>query len=357
MKVDPIWFDSMAAKSTCTKVVTRDTSILIDPGAAAMQPSYPMSDEKKIEYRDEARKKIQEKGRDADHIIVSHYHYDHHFLPDFTFLDFETLFRGMSLWVKDPNRWINNSQWERSRAFVSELCDLFEGEAFDKLGIDPQKEKFEDPVPNLSRAMSKDFGDYQERREELLKKWSKRFEKWSGKWSTEAWIKEPELTVPVRFAEGRSFREGGTEVEFSEPFFHGIEYSQTGWVFTTTVTDETGFTFIHTSDLQGPTIEDYADWIIEKDPDYLILDGPATYLYGYMLNKTNLQRSIDNAIRILREADVETFIYDHHLLRDENYRQRTEKFWEVAEDSETTVETAAEIKGQIPKILEISKYS
>jgi len=47
LEVNPVWFDSMGAKSTCTKVVTRDTSLLIDPGAAAMQPSYPMSDEKR----------------------------------------------------------------------------------------------------------------------------------------------------------------------------------------------------------------------------------------------------------------------------------------------------------------------
>ncbi|KXA89909.1 hypothetical protein AKJ61_01875 [candidate division MSBL1 archaeon SCGC-AAA259B11] len=113
MEVDLIWFDSMGAKSTCTKAVTRDTSILIDPGAAAMQPSYPMSDEKKNEYRNRERRKIQEEGNDADHIIISHYHYDHHFMPDFAHLDFEKLFRGVNLWIKDPNRWINYSHWAK----------------------------------------------------------------------------------------------------------------------------------------------------------------------------------------------------------------------------------------------------
>lgn len=357
MEIDPIWFDSMGAKTTCTKVVTRDTSILIDPGAAAMQPSYPMSDEKKNECRDRARKEIQRKGMNVDHVVVSHYHYDHHFLPDFGYLDFEKLFRGVNLWVKDPNRWINNSQWERGRKFVKELCKIFEGETYDQLNVGPRKEKFEDPVPNLSKAMNKNFGNYQERRNELLNKWSKRFEKWSQNWSTKDWIREPKLSVPVEFAENKSFKEGDTKVRFSKPLFHGIEYSQTGWIFTTTVTDESGFKFVHTSDLQGPTIEDYADRIIEKNPDYLVLDGPATYLYGYMLNKTNLQRSIDNAIKILKEADVETFIYDHHLLRDENYKERTKKFWGAAENSETEVFTAAELKGQTPMILEVSKDS
>jgi predicted metallo-beta-lactamase superfamily hydrolase len=33
---------------------------------------------------------------------------------------------------------------------------------------------------------------------------------------------------------------------------------------------------IYTSHLQGPGIEDYAQWIIKENPDILILDGPPT---------------------------------------------------------------------------------
>ncbi len=357
VEVEPIWFDSMGAKSTCTRVETEESSVLIDPGAAAMQPSYPMSDSQKIEYRNKARRRIQEAGEDAEHVVISHYHYDHHFLPDFDHFDSASLFGGSKLWIKDPNRWINNSQWDRAREFIGALCSIFEGESFDQLEVNPQTKKFEDPVPGLSRAMNKDFGDYQERRNELLDKWSGRFESWSSKWSGETWIGEPDLSVPVKFAEGRELQEGDTRIEFSDPLFHGIEYSQTGWVFATTVTDGSGCVFLHTSDIQGPTIEDYADWIIEKDPDYLIMDGPATYLYGYMLNRTNLDRAIDNAVRILREAEIDTFIYDHHLLRDEKYKERTRKFWEAASGSETKVGTAAEVKGLDPKILQVSERS
>jgi len=41
-KVYLIWFDSMGAKSSCILVDTPDIKILVDPGAAAMQPSYPL---------------------------------------------------------------------------------------------------------------------------------------------------------------------------------------------------------------------------------------------------------------------------------------------------------------------------
>lgn len=354
MKIDPIWSDSMGAKSVCTKVETEDTSILIDPGSAAMQPSYPMSDEEKYALRQEARREIQRAGEGAEYIVISHYHYDHFFLPDFEGFDVPLLLGDSSLWIKDPNRWINNSQWERGRDFLRALCQTFDGEEFEEIEREPEKETYEDPLPELTHALSKDFGDYQDRREELLDKWSKRFEKWSENWATNTWVREPKLSISVNFADGESFEEGDTMVEFSPPLFHGIEYSQTGWIITTKVEDSNGYTFLHTSDLQGPTIEDYADRIIDIDPDFLFLDGPATYLYGYLLNKTNLNRSVENAVRILREADIETFVYDHHLLREKRYRERTEKFWKAAEEEETEVATVAELKGMSPKILEVS---
>lgn len=51
---------------------------------------------------------------------------------------------------------------------------------------------------------------------------------------------------------------------------------------------------IYTSHLQGPGIDDYAQWIIEENPDILILDGPPGYLFGFMVNRINLQRAIDS---------------------------------------------------------------
>lgn len=353
LDIDFVWFDSMGAKSACTRVETGDTSILIDPGAATMQPSYPLSDDEKADYRREAREKIQKRGEESDITTISHYHYDHHFLPDFSSFNAKKLLTGSSLWLKDPNRWINNSQWDRSRKFVKSLCSLFPGENFEDLEANPRQEEFKDPVPELNHAMEKDFGDYQERREELLEKWSERFEKWKEKWKTEKWIKEPDISIPVHYSDGKSLKKGETEIQFSKPLFHGIEYSQTGWVIATTIKDETGKTFIHSSDLQGPTIEDQADWIIDKNPDYLFLDGPATYLYGYMLNKTNLDRAVDNATRILKEGDLELFVYDHHLVREKKFRERTEKFWKAANQVDTKVVTAAELKGKTPKILEL----
>lgn len=335
ISVNLLWFDSMGAKSTSALVETPDLKVCIDPGVAAMQPSYPLSDLLKEWYRYRAKNVIYEAVSKSDLVTISHYHYDH-------FFEDPKLYEGKELWIKDPNRWINKSQWERARNFLENLADSY-GESLEK--CKSQKEKYEDPYNDFEIAKNKDFGDYQDRREELLDKWRKRFLKLTDKWSSEEWIKEPNF---ANYGEGRKVEKGGTEIRFRGPLFHGIEYAKTGWVFSTII-EYDGVKFIHSSDLQGPTIEDHAEWIIKEDPDILILDGPATYLYGYLLNKTNLQRSIDNAHRIAKEIDPDLMIWDHHLLREKRYRERTGKVWNL-KDEGFNIKTAAEVKGKKPLI-------
>lgn len=324
IKFVPIWFDSLGAKSACSLVKTCDIGLIIDPDSASLQPSYPMPAELKNYYQKLARKSITNALQEAEHVVISHYHYDHHYLDPI-------LYKNKKLWIKDPNQWINKSQWERSRLFLEELASFFEGEVSFKNG---PKKSFADPLDSLTQATSKDFGHYQERRNELLKKWRKRFLKAREYWKNNPWVDEDELQfedMEINFAEGRELEFGQTHVRFTKPLFHGIEYANTGWVFSTVV-EVGGEKFIHTSDLQGPTLEDYAQWIIEEDPDYLILDGPATYLFGYMLNRTNLNRSLNNAYKIVRQCDPKVMIYDHHLLRDKRYRKLTHKVWDISEN-------------------------
>ena len=140
-------------------------------------------------------------------------------------------------------------------------------------------------------------------------------------------------------------------MKFTQPFFHGIEYDRVGWVVALLV-EHKGKKFIYSSDLQGPQIEDYAEWIIEQNPDAMILDGPATYLFGYMMNRINLERAIDNMIRILRRTKTNPIIYDHHLLREWKYKERLS---EVYKEGGGRILTAAEFMGKEPLILKINK--
>lgn len=333
-----IWFDSMGAKSVCTLIKTPDTSILIDPGVAVMQPSYPLSKKKKIFYKEMARKAIIDASKKAEFITISHYHHDHYSSP----ISYAKIYEGKELWIKDPNQWINLSQWERARKFLEELCTVFNGNC---KTTDSERKKFMDPFDKLEIAKNKDFGKYQSRRKELLNKWRKNFLSLANHWATNEWVGEPILdNADVHFADGKEIKIGETKISFSNPLFHGIEYAKTGWIIATIVECE-GEKIIHSSDLQGPTIEDYADWLIKGNPDVLILDGPATYLLGYMLNKINMNRSIENAHRIVKEGGLELMIYDHHLLREKKFRERTKKVWKE------NVMTAAEYNGKEPLVL------
>jgi hypothetical protein len=129
-----------------------------------------------------------------------------------------------------------------------------------------------------------------------------------------------------------------------------IEFSRVGWVCSTVIEFKRE-KLIHTSDLNGPIIEDYAKWLIKENPDVLILDGPMTYMLGYTLNLINFRRTIGNMLRILGETETEIIIYDHHLPREPKFKERTKEVWETAKKLKKKVFTAAEFLGEKPVVL------
>ncbi len=349
ISIDFVWFDSMGAKCSSILVETPDASVLIDPGVAEMQPSYPLPVEEKLRLREVAMEEIRQRASRADYVVISHYHYDHHVLPKRD----GDIYAGKTLWVKDPNKWINESQWKRARLFFSQLLEI-RGEVLEDHLAESQEVEIGDPLSELPLASSKDYGDYAPRKRELLRKGMRWLEKLGEMWSSNPWLTEVELEdLHIFFGDGRSFEVGATKVSFTKPMFHGVELDRVGWVFATKI-ECGGVKVIHSSDLQGPMIEDYAEWIVRENPDVLILDGPATYLFGYMLNRINLNRAIENAVRIVEETNADPIVYDHHLPRDKLFVERVKPVYEAAEKVGKRVLTAAELFGRKPLILEIA---
>jgi len=353
ISVNPVWSDSMGAKSLCLKIETSDISIIIDPAAAVMQKSFPMKTERKYALLDEARSKIEKASKEVEHVFISHYHYDHHFLPDTSGIDFSSVYSNKEIWIKDPNRWINPSQWKRSRKFLQVLLDHHDDEKdLCEFKFEPDEEKYDDPLNELPLLQEIDEEDYEERRKELHEKWRKKFFKRTDMWNNEEHIEEP--LDNIHYADGETIKIENTKIRFTEPLFHGIEYSKTGWVVAMIV-EKGSDKFLYTSDIQGPTIEDYAEWIIRENPDFLIMDGPATYLLGYMLNNFNLKRSVKNASRIIKECEFETVLYDHHITREAEFRKKTEKIWKSAEWAEGEVLTYREyLEDETPLVEELN---
>lgn len=342
----PIWFDSLGSKSSCTLVKTPDVSLLIDPGAAVMQPSFPASWAKKLYWYERAILAIKRAAKRADVVVISHYHYDH-------FIDFDrSLYENKLLLAKNPNEYINDSQRTRAERFFDNYCRAFGGLGLEKVMEKRKSKRYGDPLDDIPSARDKDFGDYNRRRRELFRKGEKWFQNRVKNWNSTELIPGLEFEkAEVKFPEGAEFEFGRTKLRFSPPLFHGIEFSRVGWVFATVV-ESGGEKLIHSSDLDGPIIEDYADWIIDENPDMLILDGPMSYLMGYLTTRTSMGRAVANAVRIIEESDVKLIIYDHHLPREPKFKEWTHEVWTAAKRGKKKVLTAAEFLGKRPVVLD-----
>ena len=342
----PVWFDSMGAKSSSILVDLGGCRLLVDPGVAIMHPSFPASMEDKVRWAEEGYEAIRSAAAEASIVVITHYHYDH-------YTDFDPmLYRDKLLLAKDPNKYINGSQRRRALSFYANYLSILGGGRLEEVLKPPREEEYPDTLEDLGEALSKSFGDYEKRRRELLEKGRRWFERRVEEWRRYKRI--PELRgegFEARFADGRSFELCGSRLRFTEPLFHGVEYSRVGWVLGLTI-DRGKWRIHYSSDINGPIIEDYASMIIDLNPHILILDGPPTYMLGYMLNNTNLHRAVDNAVRILREAGrLELVIYDHHLLREPRYKERTMPVWREAEKQGVRLTTAAEHLGLKPAVL------
>ncbi|MEM5766404.1 MAG: MBL fold metallo-hydrolase [Candidatus Aenigmatarchaeota archaeon] len=159
-----------------------------------------------------------------------------------------------------------------------------------------------------------------------------------------------DLPESLEYIDGKEFRFGGTEIVFSQPVFHGTD-QKLGWVVETLI-KEGNEKFIFTSDVEGPAIKDQVEFILENRPNFLIVDGPVTYMLGYRYKYENFKSSIRNLIKILEDVSPKTLILDHHLLRDLKYKEKTASVFKAGEEMRTQVLTAAEFLGKPVDMLE-----
>ncbi|NPA85807.1 MAG: MBL fold metallo-hydrolase [bacterium] len=279
--------ESLGVRSLATYIKTPDTAILIDPGAAVAPERFGLPPARaELAALEEARQRIQEAGRQADIVVISHYHYDHH-TPFFEDLYCSAkpeyareLYSGKILLIKHPEQAINRSQYERSQHFLLH-------------------------AKNLARN--------------------------------------------IAYADNQEFVFGSTRIKFSPPVWHGPSGSPQGYVIMTLV--EYGNTrILHASDVQGPVEEQAAEWIIEQQPDIIILGGPPTHFLGWRFSKKNLERAVNNVLRILDEAAPQVLVYEHHHLRDPKYKDRLKEVYEQPQ-----VRTAAEFLGLENRLLEAKR--
>ena len=150
----------------------------------------------------------------------------------------------------------------------------------------------------------------------------------------------------IEFADESIHKFNDTTIEFSPAFFHGPENVRLGYVIMTTVKDSKN-TILHASDVQGPITKEATDYIINQNPDVLIMDGPPTIFLGWRLSVKDLENASKNFEKICKELNCQ-IILDHHLLRDLKYKEK----FPVAYKKCKKVKTFAEYLGKENNTLE-----
>jgi predicted metallo-beta-lactamase superfamily hydrolase len=161
------------------------------------------------------------------------------------------------------------------------------------------------------------------------------------------------LTKSVEYSDGKSFHFGNTRIRFSKAVPHGTN-TKLGYVIEVSI-EENNFKFLHTSDVEGPSLPGQTAFILEENPDVVFCDGPMTYMLGYRYSKEALRSSIDNIKEIIRKTKVKKLVLDHHFLRDLNWEEKIQAVFDTAKKCNVEILTAAEFLGIENDLLEAQR--
>jgi predicted metallo-beta-lactamase superfamily hydrolase len=152
----------------------------------------------------------------------------------------------------------------------------------------------------------------------------------------------------VEYVDGKEYLFGDTKIRFSEPVVHGELGTELGWLLMTTI-EHDDERVLFTSDVQGPMHTATLKTILNEDPSVIIVGGPPAYLIG-LVDEESIQIGIRNLAKIAE--NVPTTVLEHHLLRQENWREIAKPVSEAANAVEHSVLTAAEFLKRENALLE-----
>lgn len=225
IEVTPLAAESMGVRSLCTKVVTPDVTIILDPSAAlakrrSLEP-HPFEYQKLLEVLDT----IFVESRKADVLSISHYHYDH-VRPGFT-----------------NYRYNFSSREELQRLFESKL--VFAKDYRDKINPSQRRRGF---------YFEKDISKV---------------------------VKE------IKWADSKTFTFGDTTITYSQPLPHGPENTRMGFVLATVI-DFEDTRIVFAPDVQGPIVDSTSAFLQSCNADVMIVGGPPTYLSQWLQSDSDI---------------------------------------------------------------------
>jgi len=161
------------------------------------------------------------------------------------------------------------------------------------------------------------------------------------------------LPKSLEYADGRTVYFGKTRICFSRAVYHGTN-PRLGYV-TEVSASHGGEKVVHTSDVEGPSLNDQIGFVLKEKPNVLIVDGPMTYMLGFRYSHKSLEISNQNLVKTIEKTDLHTLVIDHHFLRDLNYKARIKPVYEAAKARKVKVQTAAEYAKKKIKMLEAQR--
>jgi predicted metallo-beta-lactamase superfamily hydrolase len=289
IRVTPLAAESLGVRSMCTYVETPDVKMLLDAGVSLCPNRFGLPPHpKEFKAIDESRRKIAEAAEKAEIVTLSHYHFDHH-TPSY-------------------EDWLCN--WT---ARDETARQIYEGKT---VLIKNPKEKI----------------NYSQRRRGWM------FQKTGGKYAEK-----------LEVADGKTFFFGDTKISFSEPVFHGPENSALGWVLMIAI-EYQNEKFMFAPDVQGPMSAHTLEIILEEEPQLIMIGGPPLYLANFRVDEEYIQAGLRNLEKVVES--VPCVIVEHHILRDENWREKTKDVFSKVCEDECKVLTAAEFLGEENSFLE-----
>jgi len=289
IKVTPLAAESFGVRSMCTLVETPDVSVLLDAGVSLCPYRFGLPPHP-VEFQTIARLrgKIAEAAEKAEVVTISHYHFDHH-TPSF-------------------EDWLVN--WTEANSTARQI---YQGKT---VLVKNPKEQI-----NASQRQ---------------RAWM--FQKTGGKYAKK-----------LEAADGKTFIYGKTSLSFSEPVAHGSEDLALGWVIMTVV-DYGDERFMFAPDVQGPMSQRTLKLILNAEPTVLMVGGPPLYLGSFKVDTAQLEQGLRNLERIVTAVPV--VILEHHVLRDESWKQKLSETYNQASKAGHSVVTAAEYLGSKNAFLE-----
>ncbi|MEM3579077.1 MAG: hypothetical protein QXL54_02500 [Candidatus Bathyarchaeia archaeon] len=292
LKVVPLAAESLGVRSMCTFVETPDLRVLLDAGVSLCPNRFGLPPHP-LEFKAiiECRRRIAEAAEGADLVTLSHYHFDHH-TPSY-------------------------EDWLCNWTAVDETA----------------RQIYKDKVVLMKNP--KEWINFSQRRRGWI------FQKTSGRYAKR-----------LEVADGRVFTFGETAIKFSEPVPHGQEGSALGWVLMATV-EFKGEKFLFAPDVQGPISVKTLEKIVAEKPQLVMVGGPPSYLAGFRVNEAEFRLGLENLEKLVETAHCT--ILEHHLLRDEAWREKAARVFEKADRSGHRVFTAAEFLGLKSIFLEAAR--